>query len=42
MQGLIAGCTNYSEQTIDDIKNDIVKWQRMSQEISEIFTYTII
>lgn len=42
MQGLIAGCTNYSEQTIDDIKNDIVKWQRMSQEISEIFTSTII
>lgn len=41
MQGLIAGCTDYSEQNIDNIKDDVVKWQKMSQEISEMFTSTI-
>lgn len=40
-QGLIAGGTDYSEQTILDIKSDIEYWMKYSQEIKNEFTQTI-
>ncbi len=40
-QGMIAGATDYSEQTIMDIKSDIEYWMKYSQEIKNEFTNTI-
>lgn len=40
-QGLIAGATNYDEQSILDIKKDIEKWISYSSRIREFFETTI-
>lgn len=40
-QSLFAGMTNYSEQTIFDIKMDIEKWIEYCQEIKNLFRDTI-
>lgn len=40
-QSLFAGMTNYSEQTILDIKADIEKWIEYSQKIKAFFQETI-
>lgn len=40
-QGLIAGATNYSEQSIMDIKSDIESWIFYSRKIKEFFEITI-
>lgn len=41
MQGLFAGGTDYSSQTIKDIELDIEKWCKFSKEIEELFSATI-
>ena len=40
-QSLFAGMTNYSEQTIFDIKMDIEKWIEYSQKVKDLFQSTI-
>ena len=34
-QSFIAGMTNYEEQSITDIKNDIIVWIKYSNEIKD-------
>lgn len=41
-QGLIAGATNYSEQSIMDIKSDIESWISYSINIKNFFEITIL
>lgn len=40
-QGLIAGATNYSEQSITDIKSDLESWMSYCREIKSFFEKTI-
>lgn len=40
-QGLFAGFTNYSEQSISDIKKDITRWIDYSERIKKEFQSTI-
>lgn len=41
-QSFIAGMTNYEEQSITDIKNDIIVWIKYSNEIKAHFIKTIL
>ena len=41
-QGLIPGGTNYSGQTLGDIKNDIEFWKKIAKENKELFETTIL
>lgn len=41
-QGLVAGCTNYREQTISDIRRDIGLWMKYTKEVQELFESTIL
>lgn len=40
-QGLFAGFTKYSEQSISDIKEDIIRWRDYSERIKKEFQSTI-
>lgn len=40
-QSLFAGMTNYNEQSISDIKDDIIRWRKYSQDIKQYFEETI-
>ena len=40
-QGLFAGFTKYSEQSISDIKEDIIRWIDYSERIKKEFQSTI-
>lgn len=40
-QSFIAGTTDYSEQSIQEIRNDILSWIEYSQRIKTFFTETI-
>lgn len=41
-QSFIAGMTNYGEQTIEDIKKDILDWIEYSKRVKVLFVETII
>lgn len=41
-QGIFAGCTNYSEQTLSDIRIDIESWINYTKEIKNLFETTIL
>lgn len=40
-QSLFAGMTNYDEQSISDIRDDIIRWRKDSQDIKQYFEETI-
>lgn len=40
-QSFIAGTTNYSEQSIKEIRSDILRWIEYAQEIKKLFQETI-
>lgn len=40
-QSLFAGMTNYDEQSISDIRDDIIRWRKYSQDIKQYFEETI-
>jgi hypothetical protein len=40
-QGFIAGCTNYQEQTLEDIRSDIEWWIKYSKQTQIDFLETI-
>ena len=40
-QGLFAGFTKYSEQSISDIKEDIIRWIDYSERIKKEFQSTM-
>lgn len=37
-QSFIAGTTNYSEQSIKEIRSDILRWIEYAQEIKKTFS----
>lgn len=36
-QSLFAGCTDYTEQSLEDIRKDIAHWKKLSAEVKEEF-----